>query len=457
MKRFPPLFRNLPKEFFRVLALGNVEESYRLIALIDDYFGPLRYDVGREELASYLAEQMKKDVIDDFEVEAKTPLEKARSFLRRLVEYGWLDKEEGEGFSDRLSRSDAFMKTVPVLLEIAEEEERSNEYFGLTEDIYRSLVNFDYQKSTAALEQISSKCAQLYRHLLSVNSQIKRFVAKALEEEGKTEKEILDTLLVEFQKHPALLALNNLQGPHNPEIRHVEIIKAVEHLKEEEVYAGLIADYLATKHVDDTEDGRKEAASFVSEVLDNVLDLFEGMPSQIKEISMRNTSYVQATRAILEFRLNNFRDIEGALNRSLKLLKKVKKDAEIDTPFAPYNVNIISNESIYKPRFLQKKAPGEVPFVEGEEDPEAIERAERFLREERRYGKTSIIDFLASCMDANSEYASELHQEGLDGFIKLSLAPAYAPEGYSIGEPTGEKFELGDYVLDDYLIEKKGD
>ena len=125
MKRFPPLFRNLPKEFFRVLALGNVEESYRLIALIDDYFGPLRYDVGREELASYLAEQMKKDVIDDFEVEAKTPLEKARSFLRRLVEYGWLDKEEGEGFSDRLSRSDAFMKTVPVLLEIAEEEERT--------------------------------------------------------------------------------------------------------------------------------------------------------------------------------------------------------------------------------------------------------------------------------------------------------------------------------------------
>ena len=109
MKRFPPLFRNLPKEFFRVLALGNVEESYRLIALIDDYFGPLRFDVDREELAAHLAQEMAKDVTDDFEVEARTPLEKARSFLRRLVDYGWLDKVDGDGFSERLSRSDAFM------------------------------------------------------------------------------------------------------------------------------------------------------------------------------------------------------------------------------------------------------------------------------------------------------------------------------------------------------------
>ncbi len=457
MKRFPPLFRNLPKEFFRVLSLGNVEESYRLIALIDDYFGPLRFDVDRNELASYLAQQLQKDVVDDFEVEAQTPLEKARAFLRRLTEYGWLDKEEGDGFTERLSRSDAFMKIVPVLLEIAEEEERSNEYFGLSEDIYRSLKAFDYGKSTAALEQLSSKCAQLYRHLLSINSQIKRFAAKALEEDGKSEKEILDTLLVEFQKHPALQALNNLQGPHNPELRHVEIIKAVDHLKEETIMESLVEDYLVTKHLDDEEENRQEASRFVNEVLDNVLDLFDGMPSQIKEISMRNTSYVQATRAILEFRLNNFRDIEGALNRSLKLLKKVKNDAEFETPFCPYNLSILSSESIYKPRYLQRRAPGEVPFMDGEEDPEGIARAERFLREERRYGKNSIIEFLSEVMDRDSEFASELEQEGLDGFIKLSLAPAYAPDGYRIGAPTGSQFELGDYLLDDYLIERKGD
>ncbi len=457
MKRFPPLYRNLPKEFFRVLALGNVEESYRLIALIDDYYGPLRFDADKDELASYLASQMQKDIIDDFEIEAKTPLEKARSFLRRLVEYGWLDKEEGDGFTERLSRSDAFMKIVPVLLEIAEEEERSNEYFGLSEDIYRSLKAFDYGKSTAALEQLSNKCAQLYRHLLSVNSQIKRFAAKALEEEGKTEKEILDTLLIEFQRHPALLALNNLQGPHNPEIRHVDVIKAIEHLKEETVMEGLVGDYLLTKHLDDCEENRKEATNFVTEVLDTVLDLFDSMPNQIKEISMRNTSYVQATRAILEFRLNNFRDIEGALNRSLKLLKKIPNEKEIETPFAPYNLATIAPDSIYKPRYLQRKAPGEVPFEEGEEDLEAIARAERFLKEERRYGKNSIVDFLKEVMNSDSEYASELNQEGLDGFIKLSLAPAYAPEGFEIGAPTGEQFELGAYLLDDYLIEKKGD
>lgn len=456
MKRFPPLFRNLPKEFFRVLALGNVEESYRLIALIDDYFGPLRFDVDREELAAHLAQEMAKDVTDDFEVEARTPLEKARSFLRRLVDYGWLDKEDGDGFSERLSRSDAFMKVVPVLLEIAEEEERSNEYFGLSEDIYRSLKAFDYAKSTAALEQVQSKCAQLYRHLLSINSQIRRFAAKALEEEGKSEKEILDTLLVEFQRHPALLALNNLQGAHNPEVRHVEIIRAVDHLKEPEVMEGLVSDYVLTKRLEDGEESRKEAREFVEGVLSTVLDLFEGMPAQIREISMRNTSYVQATRAILEFRLNNFRDIEGALNRSLKLLRKVDED-EIETPFAPYQMATIAPESIYKPRNLQRRAPGEVPFEEGEVDEEAVLRAERFLREEKRYGKSAILAFLESVMDQESELASDLHQDGLDGFIKLSLTPSYAPEGYRIGAPTGERFPLGEFLLDDYLIERKGD
>ena len=224
----------------------------------------------------------------------------------------------------------------------------------------------------------------------------------------------------------------------------------------EEVMEGLVSDYVLTKHLEDGEESRKEAREFVEGVLSTVLDLFEGMPAQIREISMRNTSYVQATRAILEFRLNNFRDIEGALNRSLKLLRKVDED-EIETPFAPYQMATIAPESIYKPRNLQRRAPGEVPFEEGEVDEEAVLRAERFLREEKRYGKSAILAFLESVMDQESELASDLHQDGLDGFIKLSLTPSYAPEGYRIGAPTGERFPLGEFLLDDYLIERKGD
>ena len=218
----------------------------------------------------------------------------------------------------------------------------------------------------------------------------------------------------------------------------------------------LVSDYVLTKHLEDGEEARKEAREFAEGVLSTVLDLFEGMPAQIREISMRNTSYVQATRAILEFRLNNFRDIEGALNRSLKLLRKVGED-EIETPFAPYQMATIAPESIYKPRNLQRRAPGEVPFEEGEIDEEAVLRAERFLREEKRYGKSAILAFLEAAMDQDSELASDLRQEGLDGFIKLSLTPSYAPEGYRIGAPTGERFPLGEFLLDDYLIERKGD
>ena len=208
------LFQNISPDFFRVLAYGAVEDSFDLIVAIDDYFGSSTFEVNREKLVTYLSEYISRRTKEDKkefdpDEEGLNSNEKARSFLRRLVTSGWLDKEAGEDFTEMVSRSDAFMKIVPVLREIALEDTKTNEYYGLTDDIFRSLQAFDFTSGAAALEQLDKRSQDLTRYLLAINSQIRRFIRRALDKPDQTDKEILETLLDRFQAHPALIALNN--------------------------------------------------------------------------------------------------------------------------------------------------------------------------------------------------------------------------------------------------------
>lgn len=456
------LFDNIPPEFFRVLAYGSIEDSFELIIAIDDFFGSGAFDVDREKIVTYLADYIstrskeEKKEFDPEEEEGITASEKARSFLRRLVRSGWLDKESGADFSERLSRSDAFMKIVPVLREIALEETKTNEFFGLSDDIHRSLLAFDFASSTAALEQLEARSEALTRYLLSVNSQMRRFIHRALANTDVSERQIIETLLDRFQRHPALIALNNLQGKNNPELHHPDIDRALENLREVENHRALVLNYLETKHLDPNDESNVQKASdFVDHVLDEVERQFDQMPSFIQGISARNAMYVQTTKNILEFRLNNFKDIQSAINACLKLINNCPDDLEIDSPFYLVSSSTIDAQSIYKPRLLQKKAPKSLEFIEPEIDEKALAKAEAFVQEENRYSKKGLSAFLLLKMRKEEMLASEFKGEPLETFIRLLLIPAYKLDGYKIGEPSGENFKIGPYRLNDYLIERK--
>lgn len=456
------LFQNISPDFFRVLAYGAVEDSFDLIVAIDDYFGSSTFEVNREKLVTYLSEYISRRTKEDKkefdpDEEGLNSNEKARSFLRRLVTSGWLDKEAGEDFTEMVSRSDAFMKIVPVLREIALEDTKTNEYYGLTDNIFRSLQAFDFTSGAAALEQLDKRSQDLTRYLLAINSQIRRFIRRALDKPDQTDKEILETLLDRFQAHPALIALNNLQGKNNPELHHREIIHYLDELMEPENKRAIILNYLETKALEATDENYRLAEDFVNKVNDEIREQYDTMPGFIKSISGRNAMYVQTTKNILEFRLNNSKDIQSAINSCLKIMAYVPDDLVMESPFYLETVSTIDEQSIYKPRLLSKRAPKVLDFVDQEIDEKAYERARSFVKEENRYSKKGLTNFLFEKME-DKEYleARDVKGQPLETFIRLMLIPSYKIHGFNISDPYDDDFKLGPYRMDNYLIHKLG-
>lgn len=450
------LFRNLPGEFFRLLSQPERAENYARLLYIDDFFGSSSFDVDWDEAILSLGSFIKAK---DKSVNRSDSVNEARAFIRKLVQWGWLEKENGEDFSFRLSRSAPFMKMLPVLREIASEHERSDEYYGLSEDIYRSLRDFDLQNPTAHLEQLRQKSERLSRYLLSVNSQMKRFIIEALKDQKRSEREILMTLFDDFESHPSHRALMNLLSKGNPELRHPAIDAAIESFLVPEKISLMADDYLSVKSLERTEENVAEAARFVVSTFEMIRQQFDTIGKFIRQISIRNTSYIQSTKAILEFRLNNFKDILSSVNEALKALRKMPDEETIEVPFNFVSLATLDGQSLYKPRYLGKKAPRTVSFVESERDVESEREMASFLEKGLRFSKSGIASFLKGTIMANGKVAvSELDvPKNADSFISLFLLPSYSLDDYEVSEPFERLIEIGDYFLNDYEIANRSE
>lgn len=395
----------------------------------------------------------------DSEEKDNSPREKASAFVSSLEARGWLEREIDENFNPIVTRTGAYIAVFNALMGLLRDEDDPNEYSASLLSLYRNVESFDYQNATASLQAIATDSAALSRSLLSINSRIKRFVGKAMGDTSLSEKEILQRLAVDYQRLNAYVAFHNLLTRNNPNKYSGRIIRKLEEMRSPENFEKLIDDYILTKALKkDDPSSRVAASSFITEVIEMVIEQMNNIEFSLATIASRNRTYVSNSSERIRFRLSSERDIKGDIQSLLKtiLWKMPGEDFDYGDSFQMHKFNQLDSHSPYTARSLIRVAPRELPFSQTKKNLGAIEKAAAILQANDKYAPEAVFDFIAQKMgDRREMKASELGAASLDEFIFMMLAPAYcsaADTPFATSVPLNAKFECLGYQVEDYLL-----
>ncbi len=463
------LFDIINKNFFGLLSGQNKEVNFLLLAETDRAFGSSLTMLSRKKLIDVLAEFIRVYHIERVAEMGEKPDEqvldnpraKASAYVADLENRGWLERESDINFNPIVGRSSAFLAIFSALTALLRDEDNPNEYAGSLLQLYRNTTSFDYDNATASLQLIESDSKELSRTLLSINSRIKRFVGKAMGDSSLTEKEILRTLAVDYQRLNAFVAFHNLLTKNNPKKYARRIIEAMEDMRSVENKNRIIDDYVATKALPDEPYSRHEAEVYIDSVIEMVIDQMENIDASVSTIASRNRTYVTSSSDRLRFRLHSERDIKGDIQTILHafILKGPGEDFDYGASFQLHKFNQLDHRSPYTARSLARIAPKQLPFTPTIRSQEAIEKAAALLNGNDAYAPAAVFSYLDKHIGKRSQMkASELNISSIDELIFAMLIPSYcgsADSHYQISAPLYEKFHCLGYAIEDYLIIRK--
>lgn len=462
------LFDIINPNFFGVLSGRNRVSNFLLITEVSKFFGS-QVTVERKRLIDYISEQIKimhiEDVGDDVNEEETYELsgltnqynQKANIFITYLEKRGWLDRDRNQEFVDIVSRTDAFLEIFDSLMKLIQEETDAKEQSTALLSLYRNIRDFDYKNATTSVESIEIASKDLEKSILSINSKIKRFVDKAMSDSSLDEREILKRLTIDYQKLSAYISFHNLYTKNNPNKYSLAITNKIYDLQSDETMNQVIDDYCKTKGLNIEDDSERfKAKRYIEQVYEKVLFQIETIEQSISAIAARNYSYTSSSVDRINFRLNNERDIKGDINNLLKVIKQSSLEDEFETDFEFYSFDQTDNKSLFTARALSKIAPKETAFIKHEINPEALAKAEEFIKQREMYSIQSVNNFVLEQLgDREKLLANELHVDNIEDFIKMMLIPVYSTNSgssYTVSKLKNQTFDCLQYIVDDYEI-----
>ena len=468
-ERRSELFDIINKNFFGLLSGPNKEVNFLLLVETDRAFGSSLTTLSRKKLIEALAEYIRVYHIErvgemgeaNEEESLDNPRAKAASYVSDLEARGWLERESDINFNPVVSRSSAFLAVFSSLMALLQDEDNPDEYSRSLLSLYRNVTSFDYENATASLQSIEKDSKELSRTLLSINSRIKRFVSKAMGDTSLSEREILRTLAVDYQRLNAFVAFHNLLTRNNPKKYARRIIEAMEDMRSPENKARLVADYIFTKALPEEPYSHLEADKYIDHVIEMVIDQMENINDSVSTIASRNRTYVTSSSDRLRFRLNSERDIKGDIQTVLHafILKSPGEDFDFGESFQLHKFNQLDHRSPYTARSIARIAPRQLPFIPSVKSEAALQKAMAILTGNDEYAPVSVFAYLSSRIGNRLQMkASELGIEDMKQLAFAMLLPSYcsaADSQYQIKGPLYQKFHCLGYTIEDYLIIKK--
>lgn len=472
------LFSIIQPDFFGLLSGKNKNNNFLLLVETNKMFGTnltLERKKLLEALSDYIFEMHfegvgdigEEDEIENYQKDAETQVvnsaTKANLFLNSLVRRGWLDLDQDEDLNPIVSRTDAFIAIYNALISLIEEDTNAKEYATPLWTLYQSIENFDFRNATIAMQAIEKSSNDLSKSLLSINSRIKRFVNAAMTDQNVNEKEILKKLTIDYQKFPAYIAFHNLLTKNNPNKYSNKILNKLCELEEPACINQMVSDYILTKNISNTEENVHVAESYFQSIIRTVEEQMDNIESSLDVIGSRNRAYVKNSSDRIRFRLNNERNLKGEINSLLKKIKIINNESEdtIGEAFKLYSFGQIDNKSLFTARSLSRIAPKKLPFIEQKVDEEALQRAEKIIRQTNMYSINAINDFVLKTMKSKKRcMASEFKIEDMEQFIKLLLVPVYSSNSdskYTVTKVNESIYRIMGYDSQDYEIRIKED
>ena len=153
------LFDVLKPSAFSVFSRGDRRSNYDLLAHVYTYLSTRQYAL-KEELIDELSDYIRDHDFSDFsdeegnDIADRSAKEKASYKYRQFKKSGWIEEDTTEGFSLSVSMNENAIILLDAFRKIIESEDRPLEYTGYFYAIHGLLLDFDYTKTKALLEQV---------------------------------------------------------------------------------------------------------------------------------------------------------------------------------------------------------------------------------------------------------------------------------------------------------------
>jgi hypothetical protein len=327
----PPIgnpFDVLPATLFNLLGSGGHQRHYMAILLriyaLAEYnrFGLTR-EVVMAEILDYLANDgadalLGDDVDDDSDVadlddaphnsDAK---EYASWALRRLIEAGWLEREQSSDYTEFIILPDYAFTLLEAMRSI--QEQRPREYTGQLYAAHQLLTSENDDFSPAlALTQSYENVRQLVRGLNELNQNIRRYTERVTQD-----RPVAELLRLQYDDYAQVLgpAYHALKTSDHVSRYRRDIVARLQTWQLDEAWVNRAADELATQgHYSPA-----QAADEIHHYLRFIITQLESLDPLLSEIDRRHAQYIRTSLRQIQYQLVG---ADGGFKDRLALLAK---------------------------------------------------------------------------------------------------------------------------------------
>lgn len=457
------IFDIIDYKFFQVFSGENRRIHAEIIMVISDYFKRNHTPyVDKEDLINHLTDYIHQrnfdHVLDDEgnDISKTTPREKANSKINLFKRNGWLIEEAGKNYKDLIQFDDNAVIILKALEDI-NNNSTPKEYTGYIYVINNLLKTFDYSQGVSLLERIHENTEILMNRLSGLNSSIKKYLKRLLDDDSEDAEKLLKTLLNDYQDNIINKAFSNLKLNDNPSKYKNQILSTLNVIRLPENMDQLIQNYRKTK-ISNFND--EEIGKVLHEQVDYVYEVIEMLQQTILSIDLYNTKYVKSTTSKLLFLISENVDVSGKIENILKLIKHQKSDEFYSGTFSLYKLGLIDSKSLYTPRVYIDK-PEVIKIQEKPSiDETYVDEVYKRLFRDNRFSINKINEYVKELLKFQSKVkSSELTIHNNEDLTRLILIQLYAHHDIMCYDTiTSDNFIIKNGVeFKDFAIIKRGD
>ena len=456
------LFDVINNGMFSVFARKDKRANYDLLSTLYDIFTKEdRFqNIVKEDLKDKITAYIKGrdfdelDDADNVSLLGKSAREKASYKIGQFIKCGWLEEENSKGLEYIITLSDNAILLLETFRMIVSKREQPLEYTGYFYVIYETLRNFDYQKSKALVEQIVKNTNELFNSLQGLHSEIKRFIKKLINRTDLTPQDVLDLLLNKYQDQVILTVFNNLKGRDNPSKYTSEILGKLKWIRYEN-FDKVVSNYIATANIKElTNEKYEEIERKLERELDEVIASFESVDQFVSIIDYKNSKFHGSALATLNFIMNNRRDIEGQIDKALRILQNVSDGEDFEEILEIYSCGNIDDKSLHSRNYNREKKSEtftEIPEISENEVKTGFEA----IFQDDEYSRNKINEFVVNLLgNRNSIEISDIPITGMEEFMKIVMIQIYSEYkemDYYI-EYNGSKQGIYGYSMESFYV-----
>ena len=465
------LFSIVGDNFFKPLT--SLYKSIYLSCLhiiYDSYRTELSYGIDREILIQKLTFYFDNLNISEirFEDEAETISDsrnKASSFLRKLIEYGWVEYETGP---DQRIKVVMPAHAVSVIRNLeAIESGKETEYQSEIAAIYSLLTNPDlmHDPYPQVLKPVFDRTMDLFTALKQLNTGIKKYIDALTAD--KSADEIIANYFTYAEEIGSKAYHRLFTSDHISRFRNMILVKLDDLRRDPEVFERLAWGAQKIEGIPDLE----SASDHARKTIHDVMDYFNSYDDIVREIERKHARYLSSTVKRARFLLMNTNNTEGKISTILRYMAEAYNRDEIRNLDEDASDEICALFNIFPQGFLSPESLRTVPVSRKVTDVEDIFTPTTLTEEERkamrlaayeknrsRFSRKNIAAYVdALLIDKDAVPASSIEigsRRDMIRVIFISLYGQTGKAGYDV-VPEDSIIEGHGFRYRDFLIRRK--